>query len=53
MRQGPSGLQRADLKPGHFYYWGGCIHEVDNKGLAHPRPDLGPGDKFTHRYYHP
>lgn len=32
------------LKPG-FYYWGGCINEVDSKGKSHPRRDLEPNHK--------
>ncbi len=47
VKKQPKNLAR---KPG-FYYWGGSVHEVDSKGVSHPRNDLGPNSKGWKRKY--
>ena len=38
-------------KPGRFYYASGMVFEADKTGTLRPRPELGPNNKFTHKYY--
>ena len=49
----PPKLKRA-LRPGQFAFGkGGTVHEVDNLGRMHPRPDLAPKTKgpWKHQHY--